>query len=846
MDPALIGNFIRFPTAKMVWDSVATTYFDGGDTSQVYDLRRRVSRLRQAGGSLKKYYTDLQGLWEALRQVVINAGDHEPPPRAVLASKGLKLGLSGSTSQHTEKSSSKARTSSDGLKCSHYGNTKHTRKNCFQLHGYPDWWHELQARKKETVWLKAQETLLCRRHDVDSNDWLLDYGATDHMTFDPTDFSHHLPPRCTSIVNANGVTSPITRAGSDILTKEIIERGTKGGGDYTTWKISNDTPIIGKESTNISSGPDISSISRGPSTTELTSSGEEPESPHLSVPVDPSPKNIPEFDVKNAFLHGDLEEEVYMDTPSGYTTSSKAKVVCKLQQALYGLKQSPRAWFGRFSLAMKKYSFHQRDDKEEITKLQKQLAAEFEMKNLGGLKYFLGIDVARLRRDIAYTTYRSAHHLQSPTKNPHVNEGAYEPQILSIGPYHHGKEKLQGMEEHKCWYLDSFLSRNPNRQLEDYVKAISCYSENVGPGKEFVKMMIQCRALSQAQPKRGGAQEKEKLKQKMEELSLKQQKLCEVDPMLTTIWMMSLVGCDILLLENQIPFFILQLIFNMARPVDKPFRNSLAELALDFFKGFLRRNEEIDLENSYHHLLHLLHSHVIPTEEFNLPPNPTVGSISKKWKNLLKLPCSKKALLPNTHNQSPLSTPPVAIKIIPCAADLHLAGVKFKKKEKYSSILDVKFSNGVLEIPPLVIDDYTNTLFRNLIAFEQCYPNAKIRFTTYICFMDCLIDTSKDVALLHRNRIIDHFLGRAEDVATLFNQLGVGIIDSYDHNYLSDLYKDVETHYNTQWNKWWASLRRDYFINPWSGLSSIAASILILVAITQTLFTVLPYYRSHA
>ncbi|KAJ0045362.1 hypothetical protein Pint_05392 [Pistacia integerrima] len=63
MDPSLIGNFIRFPTAKLVWDSIATTYFDGSDMSQVYDLRRRVTRLKQARGSLEKYYNDLQGLW---------------------------------------------------------------------------------------------------------------------------------------------------------------------------------------------------------------------------------------------------------------------------------------------------------------------------------------------------------------------------------------------------------------------------------------------------------------------------------------------------------------------------------------------------------------------------------------------------------------------------------------------------------------------------------------------------------------------------------------------------------------------------------------------------------------
>lgn len=66
MDPTLISNFIRFPHAKMVWDSVATTYFDGTDTSQVYDLKRRVTKMRQAGGSIEKYYNDLQGLWREI------------------------------------------------------------------------------------------------------------------------------------------------------------------------------------------------------------------------------------------------------------------------------------------------------------------------------------------------------------------------------------------------------------------------------------------------------------------------------------------------------------------------------------------------------------------------------------------------------------------------------------------------------------------------------------------------------------------------------------------------------------------------------------------------------------
>jgi hypothetical protein len=53
-----------------------------------------------------------------------------------------------------------------------------------------------------------------------------------------------------------------------------------------------------------------------------------------------------QFDVKNAFLHGDLKEEVYMEIPLGLEDSSSVGKVCKLKKALYGLKQSPRAWFG--------------------------------------------------------------------------------------------------------------------------------------------------------------------------------------------------------------------------------------------------------------------------------------------------------------------------------------------------------------------------------------------------------------------------------------------------------------------------------------------------------------------
>lgn len=130
-----------------------------------------------------------------------------------------------------------------------------------------------------------------------------------------------------------------------------------------------------------------------------------------------------QMDVHNAFLHGDLDEEVYMKLPPGFE-SSDPNLVCRLRKSLYGLKQAPRCWFAKLVTALKEYGFLQSysdyslftytktgiqinvlvyvddivisgNDSAALCAFKSYLSDCFKMKDLGPLKYFLGIEVAR-------------------------------------------------------------------------------------------------------------------------------------------------------------------------------------------------------------------------------------------------------------------------------------------------------------------------------------------------------------------------------------------------------------------------------------------------------------------
>ncbi|WVZ52997.1 hypothetical protein U9M48_003991 [Paspalum notatum var. saurae] len=135
---------------------------------------------------------------------------------------------------------------------------------------------------------------------------------------------------------------------------------------------------------------------------------------------------LEQLDVKTAFLHGDLEEEIYMDQPEGFIVPGKDNFVCKLKKSPYGLKQSPRQRYKKFDSSMIANGFKRSqydscvyikfvdgspiylllyvDDmliaaksKVDIANLKAQLSSEFEMKDLGAAKKIIGMEISRDR-----------------------------------------------------------------------------------------------------------------------------------------------------------------------------------------------------------------------------------------------------------------------------------------------------------------------------------------------------------------------------------------------------------------------------------------------------------------
>lgn len=375
-----------------------------------------------------------------------------------------------------------------------------------------------------------------------------------------------------------------------------------------------------------------------------------------------------------------------------------------------------------------------------------------------------------------------------------INEKAYEPNIIAIGPFHHGKGNLLMMEEHKLRYLSHHLGGNTEK-LNTYVLALRileeearrCYAEPPSLNEdEWVEMMLLdgCFIIE--------------LVHKFEDRHSRESK----DPIFEMDWIVNTLQRDLLLFENQLPFFVLCKLFDMIEGPNKhpKFVSQVRNFFNDLLPGPGRQGIiEGDLHKKFKHLLGVVHNNWLP-------------SFSEA-----------------EYDRD--------VKFIHCVTELGEAGIKFVKGNGIN-VFNIKFKDGVLQIPLLTIEDRTESFLRNLIAYEQHSKGRQFHFVSdYV--IDCLINSPNDVRVLCRRGIIDNWLGDEEEVSSMFNKLTkLSVVGLGAHFHYSGVFEKINVHYGRRANRWMAKLRRNYLNSPWAIISVQAAIVLLVLTFLQTFYTI--------
>ncbi|KAM7490208.1 hypothetical protein LguiA_033129 [Lonicera macranthoides] len=385
-----------------------------------------------------------------------------------------------------------------------------------------------------------------------------------------------------------------------------------------------------------------------------------------------------------------------------------------------------------------------------------------------------------------------------PGKRRTLNEDAYSPRVVSIGPLHY--ERLHSkfiVYKNKCLYrykqvsgfnVDSIASlavEHGDRSRHDHYRdgAANTISNQV-----FAEMIMKDSIF-------------------MVELFL-DNKFSPEEQIFTNPWINRDILHDLILHENQIPCCRCDLheFFSVRSDV-----KHLHELIHNYFQDVGNMVTFAPKDCQYDHLLDLL-------REYHFPRLESI----EEGKGKVRCKFSAK--------------------------QLQEAGVKFVKANRAGMpLLDIKFSgeNGNLEIPQLIVNEWSETFYLNVIAFERANPQIRHYACSYFIFMESLVKTDKDVDVLVDHQIIENSLGDQEQVRSLFTNLCKDFPRNGDF-YLSSHCNDLNTYSRDWWHQWkgawygWKQmLRRDYFSNPWSTISVVAAVILLILTVIQTVCSVI-------
>ncbi|KAK0580967.1 hypothetical protein LWI29_008242 [Acer saccharum] len=337
-----------------------------------------------------------------------------------------------------------------------------------------------------------------------------------------------------------------------------------------------------------------------------------------------------------------------------------------------------------------------------------------------------------------------------------INEEAYTPYFISIGPLHYGRKELMGMERQKRRYWSEFGKRlNNTQKLEEFKTYIKNQEQTIRAhysvtstisSSKYVEIILHDAIFIIELFMRNDSGHKDFLVNNEQHIVS--------------------ISQDLLLLENQIPYFVLNHLYSLVFPCSG--HPSFFSLCLKFFENTGMFKWSLSEQPQLKHFT-------------DFQRCAAVGHIQRTVQSgggILDLPCATKLKKSGLEFKGIEHT---------CLHRISLGKRKLGKRLPW-------FGVNELQIPRIIISDKTEKNFRNLMALEIFHYPTKTYICHYADLMDHLIDTDKDVDLLVEKGIIINQVGDIEARVKMFNRLNLHIAIGN-----SPYYKDVEkmkAHYN--------------------------------------------------
>ncbi|KAA8518027.1 hypothetical protein F0562_015492 [Nyssa sinensis] len=400
----------------------------------------------------------------------------------------------------------------------------------------------------------------------------------------------------------------------------------------------------------------------------------------------------------------------------------------------------------------------------------------------------------------------------------------YEPKVVSIGPYHHGKQELTSGEKFKILLTRKYVESCKQQSVASLYKQVErvavaaqkCYSEQSTKrfsDDAFIKMMV------------------------LDGCFILQFVLCFGDGKCNQMNMKShdiaFIRRDLFLLENQLPFQVLNVLMS-------------CRVEFDEGEGLRKINKFIDdirtfqtAEDSWFECVKNLFQKYIfcpkRSEEEKAPP-PPVHLLQLMWRQLIDIQSyqdlSKGGEEEGENDKKGKSRRNAECYTYRSAQDLKTAGIHFRPS-KSARFTDVRYEpgtcRGILRLPKMVIDDFSESLFLNLVAYEMC-PNSpkELGVISYLWFIDTLIDYPQDVKELRQKGIILNFLGNDQQVADLFNKIANDLVP--DPDAYKTVRRQIEQHYQSKFKLWITEWVHIHFSSPWTILAFLGAILALFLS----------------